>query len=79
MRTLVKLVIAGLVIHATWRTGSAYWTYFSFREGLKLPEALRKYVPEVDQVKSIPVNWAGLNLAEVKRIQNEFRKVFRVD
>ncbi len=38
-----------------------------------------RYVPAVDQVKSVPVNWAGLNLAEVKRIQSEFRKVFRVD
>ncbi len=52
---------------------------FSLREGLKVPEAVQKYVPPVDQVKSVPVNWAGLNLAEVKRIQNEFRKVFRVD
>ena len=52
---------------------------FSFREGLKIPEAVQKYVPAVDRVKSIPVNWAALNLAEVKKIQNEFRKVFRVD
>lgn len=52
---------------------------FSFREGLKIAEAVLKYVPPVDQLKSVPVNWAGLNLAEVKRIQSEFRKVFRVD
>jgi ABC-type Fe3+ transport system substrate-binding protein len=52
---------------------------FSFREGLKIPEPVQKYLPPVEQVKSVPVNWAGLNLAEIKRIQNEFRKVFRVD
>jgi iron(III) transport system substrate-binding protein len=52
---------------------------FSFREGLKIPEAVQRYLPPVDQVKSVPVNWAALNLTEVKRIQNEFRKVFRVD
>ena len=46
MRTLVKLVIAGLVIHATWRTGSAYWTYFNFREGLREIAQLSAGKPE---------------------------------
>jgi hypothetical protein len=35
MRTLVKLAITGLVIHATWRTGSAYRVYYQFRDQLQ--------------------------------------------
>ena len=46
MRTLVKLVMAGLVIHATWRTGSVYWTYFNFREGLREVAQLSAGKPE---------------------------------
>ena len=32
MRTLIKLLVAGAVIHASWRTGNAYWTYYQFRD-----------------------------------------------
>ena len=35
MRVLIKIVIAGLVVHATWRTGSVYWTFFNFKDGLR--------------------------------------------
>lgn len=35
MRTLIKFIIAGLVIHATWRAGSAYWVYYKFRDNLQ--------------------------------------------
>ncbi|MGH9256941.1 MAG: hypothetical protein ACRD3C_20465 [Vicinamibacterales bacterium] len=35
MRTLVTLAIAGLLLHATWRTGSAYKTYYEFRDELQ--------------------------------------------
>ncbi|HEY7441681.1 MAG TPA: hypothetical protein VH701_04620 [Vicinamibacterales bacterium] len=35
MRTLVKLVIVGLILHATWRTGSAYMGYYRFRDELQ--------------------------------------------
>ena len=52
---------------------------FSFRDGLKVPEAVRKYVPEIGEVKVLPVNWAQLNLQETKRIQDDFRKVLGVD
>ncbi len=74
-----KLLMDFLLSEEGMREMVAGEAVFSFRQGLKIPEAVRKYVPEVDQVKSIPVNWAGLNLAEVKRIQNDFRKAFRVD
>jgi hypothetical protein len=35
MRTLIKLVIVGLILHATWRTGSAYKTYYEFQDELQ--------------------------------------------
>ncbi len=52
---------------------------FSFREGLQIPEGVKKYTPEVDRVKVMPVNWAALTIPEVRRVQSEFRKVLRVD
>jgi hypothetical protein len=35
MRTLIKLAIVGLILHATWRTGSAYMVYYEFRDQLQ--------------------------------------------
>ena len=51
----------------------------SLREGLKLPDAVRKYLPDVDRVKVIPVNWPALSLSDIRKAQNDFRKVLRVD
>ncbi len=52
---------------------------FSLREGLQIPEAVKKYTPVVDEVKAMPVNWGALTLSEVRKVQDEFRKVLRVD
>jgi iron(III) transport system substrate-binding protein len=52
---------------------------FSFREGFKLPEVVKKYTPEVDKVRAMPVNWPGLTIPEVKKVQDEFRRVLKVD
>jgi len=35
MRTLIKLVVAALIIHGSWRTGTAYWKYYKFRDNLQ--------------------------------------------
>ena len=35
MRTLIKLVIAALVLHGTWRLGSAYLTRYRFEDDLQ--------------------------------------------
>jgi len=51
----------------------------SFREGFKAPDVVKRYVPDLEKVKVLPVNWSALTLSEVTRIQNEFRKVLRVD
>ncbi len=49
------------------------------REGLTIPEKVKKYLPEIDKVKVVPVNWPAIGLAEIRKAQNEFRKVLRVD
>jgi hypothetical protein len=35
MKTLIKLIIAAVVIHATWRAGTVYWNYYQFQDGLQ--------------------------------------------
>jgi iron(III) transport system substrate-binding protein len=52
---------------------------FSLREGFQPPAAVKKYTPDIGSVKAMPVNWGALTLAEVRRIQNDFRKILRVD
>ncbi|OLC15147.1 MAG: hypothetical protein AUH29_08585 [Candidatus Rokubacteria bacterium 13_1_40CM_69_27] len=52
---------------------------FSLREGFQIPAAVKKYTPDIGTVKAMPVNWGALTIPEVRRIQNEFRKILRVD
>ena len=35
MKTLIKLIIAALVVHATWRTGAVYFRYYQLKDGLQ--------------------------------------------
>ena len=51
----------------------------SFREGFRTPDVVKKYVPDVEKLKALPVNWPALTLAEVTKVQNEFRRILRVD
>jgi hypothetical protein len=32
MKTLIKLAIAALLIHATWRSGMVFWRYYQFQD-----------------------------------------------
>ena len=52
---------------------------FSLREGFKVPDAVKRFTPAVSAVKAMPVNWPALTIAEVRKIQDEFRKILRVD
>ena len=52
---------------------------FTFREGFRVPAAVKKYTPDVSTVKAMPVNWATFTIPEVRKVQNEFRKVLKVD
>jgi ABC-type Fe3+ transport system substrate-binding protein len=53
--------------------------HLSLREGLVVPDAVKQYLPDVDRVKVVPVNWPALTLSEVRKAQNDFRRVLRVD
>lgn len=35
MRTIVKLVIAGLILHAAYRVGTAYWDHYAFEDATR--------------------------------------------
>jgi hypothetical protein len=50
MRTAITLVIAGLLMHATWRVGSAYVTHYEFEDRLEqlVRFAADKSVQEVE-------------------------------
>jgi hypothetical protein len=32
MKILIKLAIAALLIHASWRAGTVYWRYYQFKD-----------------------------------------------
>ena len=34
MRTLIKLVIVALVVHAAFRIGMSHWTYYEFKDAV---------------------------------------------
>jgi ABC-type Fe3+ transport system substrate-binding protein len=53
---------------------------FTFREGFKVPGAVRPFAPDPESVNAIPMHWKLLDsLAEIRRIQDEFRRVLNVD
>lgn len=35
MKTLIKLIVVGAVLLATWRVGSAYWAHYQFEDAVK--------------------------------------------
>jgi len=35
MKTIIKLVIAALVVHATWRAGNVYLRYYQFKDNVQ--------------------------------------------
>jgi hypothetical protein len=35
LKTLVKLIVAALIIHATWRAGTVYLRYYQFKDSVQ--------------------------------------------
>jgi hypothetical protein len=35
LKRLVKLIIAALILHATWRAGTVYFRYYQFKDGVQ--------------------------------------------
>jgi hypothetical protein len=65
MKTIIKLIIAALVIHATWKAGTVYLKYYEFKDevtqiaqfGTQKPDAaLRSEVVEAAQRREIELD-----------------------
>jgi hypothetical protein len=76
MRSIIKLMIAALVLHATWRSGTVYYRYYMFKNGVHqaaqfsgaLPEGeLRNQVVELAQESGVPLNPDAI---QVRRMAN---------
>lgn len=65
MKTLIKLIIAALVVHATWRAGTVYFRYYQFKDavqqtaqfsGTRSENALRDRVLEIAKELQVPLD-----------------------
>ena len=65
IRFLLKLAVAALIVNATWRLGSAYATFYRFKDavteasrfsGAKSEEELRRRVLELASQFEVPVD-----------------------
>jgi hypothetical protein len=73
MRTLIKLVIAALVLHGTWRLGSAYLTQYRFEDELQRlaqfagessDAVLRDRVMVIAREYQIPLDGEAINVSK---------------
>jgi hypothetical protein len=46
MKTIVKLVIAALIVHATWRAGNVYLRYYQFKDNVRQAAQFSDQRPE---------------------------------
>jgi hypothetical protein len=40
---------------------------------------VKKYTPDIATVKPMLVNWGTFTIPEVRKVQDQFRKILRVD
>ena len=76
MRTLLKLVVAALILNASWRTGTVYWKYYKFRDAVqeaaqyasnRTVRDLRSRVLAIASEQEVPLSADQLN---VRREEN---------
>ena len=76
MKAIIKLVIAALILHGTWRAGTVYLRYYEFRDdvqqiaqfaGRQTDHELLTRVREAAEVHGIPLD---PNAATVRRLNN---------
>jgi len=53
--------------------------YIPFREGFRYPAEVRRFLPALEDLKVIPVNWAELTAQDREAAKAHFRKAFGVD
>jgi hypothetical protein len=74
MRALIKLLIAALVIHATWRSGTVYFRYYTFRNGVhqaaqfssgQSERDLRNHIVELARENMVPLDPEVIQITRV--------------
>jgi type III secretion system FlhB-like substrate exporter len=65
LKTIIKLVITGLLVHAAWRTGTAFWKYYMFKDGVQAaaqfagtgsPAEIQNRVIEIAKELEVPLD-----------------------
>lgn len=76
MRTLIKLALAALVIHAVYRVGSAYWDHYQFQDAVQQVaqfaesepiETIRNRVLELAAERDLPIGPEALTVTRQQR------------
>jgi hypothetical protein len=76
LKTIIKLVITLLLVHATWRTGAAFWRYYMFQDGVqstaqfagtRTPAEIQDRVLEIAKELEVPIDPEKI---EVRREEN---------
>ena len=71
MKTLIKLLIAALVVHASWRSGTVFWRYYKLKDGAqaaalfagrKTEAELHSRVMEIAHELDVPMDPAALTV-----------------
>ena len=76
MKTVIKLVIVLLILNATYRVGSAYWTHYQFQDSIQeaaqfaeraSPEDLRAKILELAATLRVPIDPDNLTVTRGNR------------
>jgi hypothetical protein len=78
MKTILKLAIAALIVHAGYQVGMAYWQHYQFQDGVQQVAQFAEREP-LDQLKSRVLDLAaerGLPIgAEDLEVSREQRRI----
>ena len=76
MKTLLKLVVMALIVHASWRIGSAYWDHYQFEDAVKESaqfserkklETIQTNVMQIAERLEIPIQADQLTITKTNR------------
>lgn len=76
MRTLVKLLVAALIVHAAYRLGTAYWEHYQFQDAVQqvaqfsedsTPSELAQAVLDLAAERDIPLEPEELSVNRRQR------------
>lgn len=49
----------------------------AIRDGMKVPEEVKRYSPPLEEVNAIPIDWTTVTSKVVEKYQDEFKEMFR--